>query len=110
MNNPASIRQQKRVLVARFFLSPHHPTRTLPDTPPIPPNFVYCASPGLYYFGYNLHALTGLSGVFGDKDPISESVQPDLFESVNIGLECRNYAKQTDGLSARIIGKISALA
>ncbi len=146
--------------------------RTAPDTAP---NFGYCASQGVYYFGYKLHALTGLSGVvhsydlskasvhdlhylndikplyhdrsiFGDKGYISESVQLDLFETANIRLECpyrlnqkawkptfipfakarkrvetvfsqlceqymviRNYAKQTDGLFARIIGKISAL-
>ena len=144
-------------------------------TPDIAPNFGYCASQGVYYFGYKLHALTGLNGVvhsydltkasihdlhylndikpmyrdcsiFGDKGYISESVQLDLFESANIRLECpyrlnqkawkptfipfakarkrvetvfsqlcdqfmviRNYAKQTDGLFARIIGKISAL-
>ncbi len=146
--------------------------RTTPDTAP---NFGYCASQGVYYFGYKLHALTGLSGVvhsydlskasvhdlhylndikplyhdcsiFGGKGYISESVQLDLFETANIRLECpyrlnqkawkptfipiakarkrvetvfsqlcdqymviRNYAKQTDGLFARIIGNISAL-
>ena len=144
-------------------------------TPDMAPNFGYCASQGVYYYGYKLHALTGLSGVvhsydlskasvhdlhylndikplyhdcsiFGDKGYISESVQLDLFETANIRLECpyrlnqkawqpifipfararkrvetvfsqlcdqymvvRNYAKQTDGLFARIIGKISAL-
>jgi len=144
-------------------------------TPEIAPNFGYCASQGVYYFGYKLHALCGLSGVihsydlskasvhdihylqdikplyhdcsiFGDKGYISASVQLDLFETANIQLECpyrlnqkdwkptyipfakarkrietvysqlcdqymviRNYAKQTDGLFARIIGKISAL-
>ena len=145
------------------------------DTPDIAPNFGFCASQGMYYFGYKLHALCGLSGVihsydltkasvhdinylqdikplyhdcsiFGDKGYISASVQLDLFETANIKLECpyrliqkswkptyipfakarkrietvysqlcdqfmviRNYAKQTDGLFARIIGKVSAL-
>lgn len=145
------------------------------STPEIAPSFGYCASQGVYYFGYKLHALCGLSGVihsydltkasvhdihylqdikplyhdcsiFGDKGYISASVQLDLFETANIKLECpyrlnqknwkptyipyakarkrietvysqlcdqymviRNYAKQTDGLFARIIGKISAL-
>ena len=145
------------------------------DTPDIAPNFGFCASQGVYYYGYKLHALCGLGGVihsydltkasvhdinylqdikplyhdcsiFGDKGYISASVQLDLFETANIKLECpyrlnqknwkptyipfakarkrietvysqlcdqymviRNYAKQTDGLFARIIGKISAL-
>lgn len=139
------------------------------------PDFGYCASQGIYYFGYKLHALCGLSGVihsydlskasvhdinylkdvkqgfynikiFGDKAYISEDIQLDLFETAHIQLECpyrenqknwkptyipfakarkrietlfsqltdqflviRNYAKETYGLFARIIGKISAL-
>ena len=139
------------------------------------PDFGYCASQGIYFFGYKLHALCGLSGVvhsyelskasvhdinylkdirqfyhdcsiFGDKGYISAEVQLDLFETANIKLECpyrlnqknwkptfipfakarkrietlfsqlndqfmviRNYAKDTRGLFARIIGKISAL-
>ena len=139
------------------------------------PDFGYCASHGIYYFGYKLHALCGLSGVihsydlskasvhdinylkdvkqgfynikiFGDKAYISEDIQLDLFETTHIQLECpyrenqknwkptyipfakarkrietlfsqltdqflviRNYAKETCGLFARIIGKISAL-
>jgi len=138
------------------------------------PEFGYCASQGVYYYGYKLHAVCGLGGVihsfdltkanvhdirylsdvkydyrdcciFGDKGYISASVQLDLFETANIRLEipyrlnqkdwrptfipfakarkrietdfsqlcdqfmiCRNYAKQTAGLFARIIGKISA--
>ena len=44
---------------------------------------------------------------------IGKEVQPDLFETANIKLECpfmliRNYAKETEGLFVRIIGKISA--
>ena len=139
------------------------------------PDFGYCASQGIYYFGYKLHALCGLNGVihsydlskasvhdinylkdvkqgfynikiFGDKAYISEDIQLDLFETAHIQLECpyrenqknwkptyipfakarkrietlfsqltdqflviRNYAKETCGLFARIIGKISAL-
>ena len=139
------------------------------------PDFGFCASLGVYYFGYKLHALCGLSGVihsydlskasvhdinylkdvkqgfynikiFGDNAYISEDIQLDLFEIAHIQLECpyrenqknwkptyipfakarkrietffsqltdqflviRNYAKETCGLFARIIGKISAL-
>lgn len=138
------------------------------------PEYGYCASQGMYYYGYKLHAVCGLSGVihsfdltkanvhdirylqdvkyeyrdccmFGDRGYISASVRLDLFETANIRLEvpyhhnqkdwkptfipfakarkrietdfsqmcdqfmiCRNYAKDTAGLFARIIGKISA--
>lgn len=139
------------------------------------PSIGYCASQGIYYYGYKLHAVCGLSGVIhsfdltkasvhdihylkdvkveycnstfiGDKGYLSASVQLDLFETANIRLEVpyranqkewkpvfpgfakarkrieilfsqlcdqfmiiRNYAKDTDGLFTRIIGKISAL-
>ena len=139
------------------------------------PSIGYCASQGVYYYGYKLHALCGLSGVIhsfdltkasvhdihyqkdvkvdysnctviGDRGYISAQVQLDLFEKANIRLEVpyrtnqkewkptfpafakarkrietlfsqlcdqfmiiRNYAKDTDGLFARILGKISAL-
>ena len=132
----------------------------------------YCASQGIYYYGYKLHAVCGLSGVIhyfdltkasvhdihylknvkveycnstfiGDKWYLSVSVQLDLFETANIRLEVpyrtnqkewkpvfpgftkarkrietlfsqlcdqfmiiRNYAKDTDGLITRIIGKL----
>ena len=45
--------------------------RTTPDTAP---NFGYCASQGVYYFGYKLHALTGLSGVVHSYDLSKASV------------------------------------
>ena len=139
------------------------------------PDFGYCASQGIYFFGYKLHALCGLSGVihsydlskasvhdinyikdikplyhdcsiFGDRGYIGAEIQLDLFETANIKLECpyrlnqkdwkptfapfakarkrvetlfsqlndqflviRNYAKNTCGLFARIISKISAM-
>ena len=139
------------------------------------PSIGYCASQGIFYYGYKLHALCGLSGVIhsfdltkasvhdihylkdvkadysnctviGDRGYISAQVQLDLFETANIRLEVpyrcnrkewkptfpafakarkrietlfsqlcdqfmimRNYAKDTDGLFARIVGKISAL-
>lgn len=135
----------------------------------------YCASQGVYYYGYKLHTVCGLSGVIhsfdltkasvhdihylkdvkvdysnctviGNRGYISAQVQVDLFETANIRLEVayrtdlkewkptypafakarkrietlfsqlcdqfmiiRNYAKDTDGLFARIVGKISAL-
>ena len=139
------------------------------------PSYGYCASQGIYYYGYKLHAVCGLSGVIhsfdltkagvhdinylkdvkadysnctviGDRGYISADVQLDLFETAYIHLEVpyrrnqrdrkpvfppfakarkrietlfsqlcdqfmliRNHAKNTDGLFARIIGKISAL-
>ena len=148
------------------------------------PSIGYCASQGVYYYGYKLHAVCGLSGVIhsfdltkasvhdihylkdvkvdysnkdvkvdysnctviGDRGYISAQVQLDLFETANIRLEVpyrtnqkkwkptfpafakarkrietlfsqlcdqfmiiRNYAKNTDGLFTRIVGKISAL-
>ncbi len=138
------------------------------------PSYGYCASQNLYYYGYKLHVVCGLSGVihsydltkasvhdinylydvkldyhdcsiFGDRGYISKSVQLDLFETANIKLEVpyrlnqkdwkpqfipfakarkriettfsqlsdqfmmiRNYAKQSEGLFTRVIGKISA--
>lgn len=89
------------------------------------PDFGYCASQGAYYFGYKLHALCGLSGVihsydlskasvhdihyltdvrhtyhdcsiFGDKGYISAEIQLDLFEKVNIKLECPYRLNQKD--------------
>lgn len=138
------------------------------------PKYGYCASQRGHYYGYKLHALCGLSGVihsydltkasvhdirylqdvkleyhdcsiFGDRGYIGQEVQLNLFETVNIKLDCpyrlnqkdwrppfipfakvrkrietifsqlndqfmliRNYVKETDGLFARIIGKISA--
>ena len=144
------------------------------DLEKVPP-IGYCASRSVYYYGYKLHAVCGLSGaihsfdltkasvhdihflkdvkvdysnctVIGDRGYISAQVQLNLFETVNIRLEVpyrinqkewkpaypafakarkrietlfsqlcdqfmiiRNYAKDTDGLFARIIGKISAL-
>ena len=84
--------------------------------------------------------------IFGDKEYIGAEVQLDLFETVNIRLECpyrlnqknrrptlipfakarkrvetlfsqladqflliRNYAKETCGLFARVVGRISAM-
>lgn len=81
------------------------------------PDFGYCASQGVYFFGYKLHELCGLSGVihshdlskasvhdinylkgikplyhdcsiFGDRGYIGAKIQLDLFETANIKLEC----------------------
>ena len=81
------------------------------------PSFGYCASQGVYYYGYKLNAVCGLSGVihsfdltkasvhdinylndvkyeyhdcsiFGDRGYISASMQLDLFETAHIKLEC----------------------
>ena len=80
------------------------------------PSWGYCASQNMYYYGYKLHALCGISGVIhsydltaanvhdlhylkdihwkycdctilGDKGYLSASVQQDLFETANIELD-----------------------
>ena len=80
------------------------------------PGVGYCASQSMYYYGYKLHAVCGLSGVIhsfdltkasvhdihylkdvkvdysnctviGDRGYISAQVQLDLFETANIKLE-----------------------
>ena len=89
------------------------------------PNFGYCASQREHYYGYKLHALCGLSGVihsydltkasvhdirylqdvkleyhdcsiFGDRGYIGQEVQLNLFESVNIKLDCPYRLNQKD--------------
>jgi hypothetical protein len=80
------------------------------------PDWGYCASQGMHYYGYKLHAVCGIRGVIhsydmtaasvhdihylndvrreyhdcmmlGDKGYLSAEVQKDLFETVNITLE-----------------------
>jgi hypothetical protein len=80
------------------------------------PSWGYCASQNMYYYGYKLHALCGISGVIhsydmtaanvhdlqylkdvqweyndctilGDKGYLSAPVQLDLFETANITLD-----------------------
>ena len=89
------------------------------------PDFGYCASQGIYFFGYKLHALCGLSGlihsydlskasvhdinyikdikplyhdcsIFGDRGYIGAEIQLDLFETANIKLECLYRLNQKD--------------
>ena len=100
------------------------------------PEVGYCASQSMYYYGYKLHAVCGLSGVIHSFDLTKASVHDihylkdvkvDYSNCTVIGdrgyirietlfsqlcdqfMIIRNYAKDTDGLFARIIGKISAL-
>ena len=78
------------------------------------PDFGFCASQNTYYFGYKLHALCGLSGVIHSYDLSKASVADKRIETIfsqltDQFLVIRNYAKITNGLFARIIGKISAL-
>ena len=100
------------------------------------PGIGYCASQSMYYYGYKLHAVCGLSGVIHSFDLTKASVHDihylkdvkvDYSNCTVIGdrgyirietlfsqlcdqfMIIRNYAKDTDGLFARIIGKISAL-
>lgn len=87
------------------------------------PSVGYCASQGVYYYGYKLHALYGLSGVIhsfdptkasahdihylkdvkvdysnstviGDRGYINAQVQLELFETANIRLEAPYRCKQ----------------
>lgn len=80
------------------------------------PDWGYCASQGMYYYGYKLHAVCGIQGVIhsynmtaasvhdlkytknvkwefsdclmlGDKGYLSAEVQQDLFRTTNIRLE-----------------------
>ena len=80
------------------------------------PDWGYCASQGMHYYGYKLHVVCGIRGVIhsydmtaasvhdihylndvrweyhdckmlGDKGYLSAGVQKDLFETVNITLE-----------------------
>lgn len=80
------------------------------------PRWGYCASQGVHYYGYKLHAICGISGVIhsfdmtaanvhdlhylkdvrweyhdcmmlGDKGYLSAAIQLDLFETANITLE-----------------------
>lgn len=89
------------------------------------PSFGYCASQGVYYYGYKLHAVCGLSGVIhsfdltkasvhdihylkdikvdysnctviGDRGYISADVQLDLFETARIRLEVPYRSNQKD--------------
>lgn len=89
------------------------------------PSFGYCASQGVYYYGYKLHAVCGLSGVIhsfdltkasvhdihylkdvkvdysdctviGDRGYISADVQLDLFETAHIRLEVPYRSNQKD--------------
>jgi predicted ATPase len=87
------------------------------------PDKGYCASQGLYYYGYKLHGICSVNGVFqsidispasvhdirfmkdihtqlsdcviiGDRGYLSSQLQLDLFESVNIKLETPKRANQ----------------
>lgn len=96
------------------------------------PSFGYCASQGVYYYGYKLHAVCGLSGVIFETAHIRLEVpyrsnQKDwkptfaYFAKARKRIETlfsqlcdqfmieRNYAKDIEGLFTRIISKISAL-
>lgn len=86
------------------------------DNPQAAPAWGYCASQGLFYYGYKLHAVCGISGVIhsfditsadvhdihylkdvkweyhdcrmlGDKGYLSAEIQKDLFEVAHIELE-----------------------
>lgn len=86
------------------------------DNPDAAPDWGYCASQGMHYYGYKLHAVCGISGVIhsydmtaacvhdlhylndarweyhdcmmlGDKGYLSAEVQKNLFEAANIALE-----------------------
>ncbi|WP_313377308.1 IS982 family transposase, partial [Chishuiella sp.] len=89
------------------------------------PNRGFCASQNLHFYGYKLHAVCSINGVFetfdlspasvhdihflqdlklklsdcvllGDKGYISQSIQIDLFTEVNVKLETPKRANQKD--------------
>ena len=89
------------------------------------PKWGYCASQGMYYYGYKLHAICGISGVIhsydmtaanvhdlrylkdvrweyhdcmmlGDKGYLSAEVQQNLFDVANITLEVPYRLNQKD--------------
>ena len=89
------------------------------------PNFGYCASQNMRFYGYKLHAVCSVSGVFksfdlspasvhdihylkdiktqmsdcnilGDKGYLSATIQLDLFNSVSIKLETPMRSNQKD--------------
>ena len=86
------------------------------DNPDAAPDWGYCASQGLHYYGYKLHAVCGIRGVIhsfdmtaasvhdlhylkdvrweyhdcmmlGDKGYLSAEIQKNFFEAANITLE-----------------------
>lgn len=86
------------------------------DNPDVAPDWGYCASQGMYYYGYKLHAVCGIRGVIhsydmtaasvhdlhylndvqweyhdctmlGDKGYLSAEIQQNLFDVANITLE-----------------------
>lgn len=92
---------------------------------PIVPNFGFCASQKMFYYGFKLHAVCGLSGVIhdfqissasvhdinylkvlpenirdceliGDRGYISRKLAVDLFENANIRLEVPYRCNQKD--------------
>ena len=75
------------------------------------PDFGFCASQNMYYLGYKLHALCGLSGVIHSYDlsKARKRIETLFSQLTDQFLVIGNYAKTTIGLFARIIGKISAL-
>lgn len=89
------------------------------------PNKGFCASQNLYYYGYKLHAVCSIEGVFqsfdltpasvhdihylkdiksqlsdcvllGDRGYLSQTIQLDLFNEVNIQLETPKRINQKD--------------
>lgn len=89
------------------------------------PNKGYCASQGFHFYGYKLHAICSIEGIFqsfdlspasvhdihylkdvkqqlsdcvllGDKGYLSSSAQLDLFQSANIHLETPKRMNQKD--------------
>lgn len=95
------------------------------ENDPIEPNFGFCASQKMYYYGFKLHAVCGLSGVIhdfqispasvhdikylkvlpenirdceliGDRGYISRQLAIDLFQTANIRLEVPYRCNQKD--------------
>lgn len=75
------------------------------------PDLGFCALQNTYYCGYKLHTLCGLNGIIHSYDlsKARKRIETLFSQLTDQFLVIRNYAKITNGLFARIIGKISAL-
>lgn len=71
------------------------------------PNKGVCASQNLHFYGYKLHAVCSISGVFQSFDLSPASVH-DIHYLQDIMIR-RNYAKSFDGFKTRILAKITTL-
>ena len=81
------------------------------ETIPSLPILDFAPRKNTYYYGYKSHAICGLSEVIHSYDlsKARKRIETLFSQLTEQFLVIRNYAKITNGLFARIIGKISAL-